>query len=688
MTAPVTVVRHGALALVTIDNPPVNATGQAVRAGLVAAAASVAADPDIKGMILHCAGRTFVAGADITEFGRPPEAPFLRDAYAAVEALDKPVLAVLHGTALGGGLELALSCHYRVIDPAGSVGLPEVTLGIIPGAGGTQRLPRLIGAAASLDMVTSGRRVEAAEALRLGIVDAITTGDRLDFAISFLLARLGDEIVRVSTRACPTATEEEVAAARTRAATRWRGEIARVRAIDVIAGSSGLAFAEGENLEHTAFESLRLSAQSKALRHIFFAERAIAKVPGAGVPRALHDVGVVGGGTMGAGIAMTCLLAGLKVRLVERDGEASAAARSRIETLLGEAVQRGKLTPDDHQTITDRRLSVTTDLAVLSQVDLAVEAVFESMQVKQDLFRTLDPILKPGAVLATNTSYLDVAALASVTSRPADVIGLHFFSPAHIMKLLEVVVPDGAGPDVVATGFALAKRLGKLGLWTGNAEGFIGNRILSAYRRACDTMVEDGASPFEIDAAFRDYGFPMGIYAMQDMAGLDIGWATRKRLAPTRDPAERYVAISDRICERGWFGRKTGRGYYVHEGGPPRPNPDIMPLIEAERRAKGIEPRDFSGTEIQDRALLAMVNEGAKVLESGIALRAGDIDVAMVNGYGFPRWRGGPMHAGEARGLRAIRDAIVALASDDPLWRISGLLNRLADADAVFPDTR
>ena len=676
--------RQGDVAIVTIDNPPVNATGQTVRAGLVRAAEAIAAAPEIRGAVLACAGRTFVAGADITEFGKPAVAPSLRDSLAAIEDLAKPVVAVLHGTALGGGLELALSCHYRLIDPLGAVGLPEVTLGIIPGAGGTQRLPRLIGAAAAMDLVSTGRRVEAAEALRLGLVDGVTSGDRIAFALRFLLERLAHPLHRLSERPFPPAKTADVSAARAAVAKKSPGQIAPLRAIEVVTSSAGLDFAAGLALERTAFEDLRGSAQSEALRHIFFAERAIAKVPGPGSSHPLERIGVIGGGTMGAGIAAAALLAGLSVVLVERDEASLGAGRDRLADLLAEALKRGKLSSARHADIVADRLLATVEMAALAEADLVVEAVFESMQVKQDVFRALDRVAKPGAVLATNTSYLDVARIAAVTTRPTDVIGLHFFSPAHVMKLLEIVVPTTAGPDAVATGFALAKRLGKLGVWAGNAEGFIGNRILSAYRRAADQMVEDGASPYAVDDAFRDFGFPLGLYAMQDMAGLDIGWATRKRLAPTRDPAERYVAISDRICERGWLGRKTGCGYYLYEGKSVAPNPEVEGIVADERRAKGIRARTFTSAEIQERILLAAVNEAAKILDAGVALRAGDIDVVMVNGYGFPRWRGGPLQAANAAGLSWIQARLEALQTGDPLWRVAPLLARLASGGGSF----
>ena len=681
---PVRLDPQGDVALITIDNPPVNATNQAVRAGLMEAVGRLAADPELRGAVLLCAGRTFVAGADIAEFGRPPAAPVLRDCHAALAGLAKPVVAVLHGTALGGGLELALACHHRVIDPAGAVGLPEVGLGLIPGAGGTQRLPRLIGAAPALDIITTGRRVSAEEALRLGLVDAIASGDRVVYGLDFLRRHLDARPPRLSERAFPMATAADIAAVRAAAARRAPGQAAPMRAIDVVERSAGLDLDAGLGVERDAFEALRGSDQARALRHIFFAEKAVGKVSGGGFARPVDRVGIVGGGTMGAGIAAACLMAGLGVTLVERDAAALAAGEVRIDGILQDARTRGKLSPSDHDDIRTTRMRAAVDMAALGDADLVVEAVFESLDVKRDVFRAVDSAAKRGAVLATNTSYLDVAAIAAATARRSDVIGLHFFSPAHVMKLLEIVVPDGAALDAVATGFALAKRLGKLGVWAGNREGFIGNRILSSYRRAADHMVEDGASPWEVDAAFRDLGFPMGVFAMQDLAGLDISWATRKRLAPTRAPDERYVAVSDRICEQGWFGRKTGRGYYLYGGATSVPNPAVDAIVAAERAIKGITPRSFDGGEIRSRILLAMANEGARILEDGVALRAADIDVVMVNGYGFPRHLGGPMYATEARGLASVRADIAALSLEDPSWRVAPLLDRLASEGGGF----
>ena len=678
--------RRGDVAIVTIDNPPVNATGQTVRAGLVRAAQAIAADPEIRGAVLVCAGRTFVAGADIGEFGRPPVAPSLRDVSAAIESLAKPAVAVLHGTALGGGLELALSCHYRLIDPAGAVGLPEVTLGLIPGAGGTQRLPRLIGAAPAIDLIATGRRVTAPEALRLGIVDAVTSGDRLAFAIAFLRERLARPLRRLSDEPFRPAEPADIATARAAVAKKFPGQSAPIRAIDVVTGSAGLDLEAGLALERTVFEELRGSAQAEALRHIFFAERRSAKAPGLGSARPIDCIGVIGGGIMGAGIAAAGLLAGLRVVLVERDEPALRAGRDRLADLLAEAVKRGKLSPDQHADILADRLVAAVEMPALAEADLVIEAVFESLDVKQDVFRALDRVAKPGAVLATNTSYLDVAAIAAVTARPADVIGLHFFSPAHVMKLLEIVVPTSAGPEAVATGFALAKRLGKLGVRTGNAEGFIGNRILSAYRRAADQMVEDGASPYEVDEAFRDFGLPARAlrHAGHGRARHRLGHP--QALGP--DPRSRRALRRDLgppLRARLARAQDWPRLLPLRRQEPSRRTPRWRISSPKNGDANGHPgTRTFTGAEIQERVLLAAVNEGAKILEAGIALRAGDIDVVMVNGYGFPRWRGGPLHAANAAGLAWVQSRLEALEDGDPLWRIAPIIARLASEGGSF----
>jgi len=681
-TSPVSLSCEDGVAVITIDNPPVNALSQAVRQGLFDAVQAVAADATVKGVVLACAGKTFVAGADIREFGKPPVPPMLRDVIAGLEALDRPVVAAIHGTALGGGFELALGCHYRVMDARTFVGLPEVTLGIIPGAGGTQRLPRLVGMAAAIDMITSGRRVDAAEALKLGIADAVAETDLLSAA----KAKLALPVSRLSGRAPPAATPDVFAQARKQIAARSRGQISPLRALDLLEETAGSSFDAGMAREAEVFAELRNSDQARALRYAFFAEREIAKIPEADAkPMTVAQLGVVGGGLMGTGIAAAALLAGLPVTLVERDQASADLARERALGLLKASVERGKLKPSDYDAIAASRFRTAAAYADLASADLVIEAAFEDITVKQAIFRELDKAAKPDAILASNTSYLDVGAIAETTTRPGKIIGLHFFSPAHIMKLLEVVVPEGATPETVATGFALGRKLGKIAVRAQVCDGFIGNRILSAYRKQAEYLMEDGAAPAEIDKAFRNFGLPMGVFEMQDMAGLDIVWANRKALAPRRNPQERYVHIVDLICERGRFGRKTGSGYYNYATKPPTPDEETLVIIAEERRRKDISPRKFTADEIMDRILLAMINEGARILDEGIALRASDIDVVMVNGYGFPRWRGGPMFMADEMGTAEILRRVEAYAKDDAyFWKPSALLERLAQTGRDF----
>ncbi|WP_119275064.1 3-hydroxyacyl-CoA dehydrogenase NAD-binding domain-containing protein [Taklimakanibacter deserti] len=684
-TSPVTLTREDGIAVITIDNPPVNALSQAVRQGLFDAVQAIAADAAIKGVVLACAGKTFVAGADIREFGKPPVPPMLRDVIAGLEALDRPVVAAIQGTALGGGFELALGCHHRVMDARAFVGLPEVTLGIIPGAGGTQRLPRLIGMAAAIDMITSGRRVDAAEALKLGIADAVAENDLLSEA----KAKLALPASRLSKRTPPATSPEVFAQARKQIAARSRGQISPLRALDLLEETATASFDAGMAREAEVFVGLRNSDQAQALRYAFFAEREIAKIPEADAkPMTVAQLGVVGGGLMGTGIAAAALLAGLPVTLVERDQASADLARERALGLLKASVERGKLKASDYDAIAAGRLRTTAAYADLASADLVIEAAFEDLGVKQAIFRELDKAAKPEAILASNTSYLDVGAIAEATRRPGKVIGLHFFSPAHIMKLLEVVVPEGATPETVATGFALGRKLGKIAVRAQVCDGFIGNRILSAYRKQAEYLMEDGAAPAEIDKAFRNFGLPMGVFEMQDMAGLDIVWANRKALSVRRDPRERYVRIVDLICERGRFGRKTGSGYYNYANTPPTPDEETLAIIAEERRRKGISPRKFTADEIMDRILLAMINEGARILDGGIALRASDIDVVMVNGYGFPRWRGGPMFMADEMGMAEVLRRIEAYVKDDAyFWKPSALLKRLAQTGDGFRST-
>ena len=683
--------RKGRIALIRVMNPPVNALSQAVRAGLDDAMEQFAEDDDAAAAVILGDGRSFIAGADLSEFGKPPQRPYLPDVINRIEAADKPVIAVIHGTALGGGLEVALGAHYRVALEGASVGLPEVTLGVVPGAGGTQRLPRLTGLEPALDIVTSARRVPAAEAAELGIVDALRpASDPAEAGVAFAeeLLAAGQGVRRVRELPAPGIDAAMLDAWRDKVAARAGGQIAPVTAIDAVAACA-LPFTDGLAEERRLFEHLRESPQRDALVHAFFAERKVARLPELEdvAARALGHVGVIGGGTMGAGIAVAALLAGLEVTLIERDGEAAEAAAASIGRTLEGSVQRGKLSAGARDEILTERLRALSDYDALARADLVIEAVFESMEVKQEVFARLDTVCRPGAVLATNTSYLDVGAIAATTSRPADVIGLHFFSPAHVMKLVEVVVPEGADPQAVATGFALAAKMRKIAVRSGVCDGFIGNRILSAYRAAADHMVLDGASPFEIDRALVNFGFPMGPYAMSDLAGLDIGYMTRQRKAATRDARERVPVHADRLYELGRLGRKTGRGYYIYDDETPkgRPDPELDTLLADIRAELGITPRSFPGDEIRKRYIGAMVNEAARVVGEGVARRPLDVDVVLLHGYGFPRWRGGPMKHADQIGLYHILADIRALAQeDDFFWEPAPLLADLVARGADF----
>ncbi len=685
----VTVAVEDGIAIITINNPPVNALGQAVRQGLDQAIKTIAADDAVTAAVIIGQGRVFIAGADIREFGLPPQPPFLNDVINAIEASAKPVTAAIHGVALGGGLEVALACHYRIGDPKARVGLPEVSLGIIPGAGGTQRLPRLIGAEAATGMITSGRQVPATEAAELGILDAVADGDLKAFATDFAKGCAAKPIPRLSEAATkPPEAADFFATERAKLAKRARGQLSPLRALDAIKCAVELPFKDGLAEERKIFEELRASDQSKALRHVFFAERAVAKVAGldGAKPRPIAAIGIIGGGTMGAGIATAALRSGLTITMIERDEDARAQGEANVAKNLDGFVSRGRMSAEQ-KAETLARFHTSLDYGDLADADLAIEAVFEDLGVKKDVFAKLDAVLKPGAVIATNTSYLDVDEIAGATKRPGDVIGLHFFSPAQIMRLLEIVKAAKTAPDVIATGFDLAKKLGKTAVLSGVCDGFIGNRILARTRKQADYMIEDGALPWEIDQAMEAFGFPMGPFRVMDMAGLDISWAQRKRLAPTRDADERYVAVADRICEQGWFGQKTGRGWYVYADGKPTPNPEVEKIILDEAANKGIARKAIGDDEIQNRILYAMINEAADIVDEGIAQRPLDIDIVEIAGYGFPRWRGGPMCTADLIGLDKVRDAILDYAAEDGVfWKLSPLIERLVADGKTFSD--
>ena len=676
----------GEVLVVSINNPPVNALGQAVRAGLLAAVEQAAANAAVKALLIVGEGKAFIAGADIREFGKPAVAPSLPDVCNALEASDKLVVAAIHGAALGGGLEVALSAHNRVALPKALLGLPEVSLGLLPGAGGTQRAPRVMGVKAATELMLSGKHLSAKAALAAGLVDVLVdSSDPLAAGLAYArnLLAAGAAVRRtrdiaIADKAGALADLEALAA---ETAKKARGLFSPLKIIECVKAAVELPFDQGLAKERELFVQCLESPQRQGLVHAFFAERETAKIPEAkaAAPRAFSTLAIIGGGTMGAGITVAALDAGYPVTMVERDAESIARGQANVEKVYNGLIAKGRMTEEGKAAIM-ARYTPSTSYDDLKDVDLVIEAVFEDLDVKKAVFKELDRVCKRGAVLATNTSYLDIDAIADATARPQDVIGLHFFSPANIMKLLEIVVPAKVSADVVATAFELAKKLKKVPVRAGVCDGFIGNRILAVYKQAADYIMEDGASPYEIDEAVRGFGYPMGPFQVTDLAGGDIGWATRKRRAATRNPKARYVEVADRICENGWFGQKTGRGFYLYPQGARvgQQDPEVLAIVDAERAKKGVTPRKFTPEEIMRRYMAAMVNEGAKVVQEGIALRPLDVDVTFISGYGFPRHRGGPMKWADMQGLDKILADIKTFEQEDPLfWKPAALLEKL-----------
>ena len=685
---------RGKVLLVTIDHAPVNALSVHARRGLLTSLEAANTDAVVEAVLIVGAGSNFIAGADISELGKPPILPSLSDVCSRIEACAKPVVAAMHGAALGGGLEVALAAHYRLAVKGAKLGLPEVLLGLLPGAGGTQRTPRLIGAQPALDLILSGRHVGATEALALGLVDRLGNsddilGEGLAYVHELLTAhapvRRTCDAVALTDRA---ANLRAVATAHAETANNSRGLFSPSKIVDAIEAAVELSFEEGLRLERKLFLQCLDSPQRAGLVHAFLAEREVHKSPETrdAKPRLLNKIGVVGGGTMGAGIAVAVLDADLSVTMIERDDTSLARGRAHIEKIYDGLVVKGRMSAAAKADVMTR-WNGSTSYDALADVDLVIEAVFEDMSVKQAVFAELDRVCKAGAVLATNTSYLDIDTLAASVSRPADVIGLHFFSPANIMKLLEVVVPKQVSTDVVATTFEFAKKLRKTPVRAGVCDGFIGNRVLAVHRGAADATMEDGASPYQIDQAVRTFGFPMGPFQVVDLAGGDIGGATRKRRAAARSTDARYVQIADRLCERGWFGQKTGRGFYLYADGSRSgtPDPEVEAIIDVERQRAGIRTRTFTDDEIVRRYMAAMINEGANVVRERIALRPLDVDVTLLYGYGFPRYRGGPMKYADTVGLAAVLADIREFAKEDPLfWKPSPLLVELVERGADF----
>ena len=675
----------GNIGYAELDGPPVNAIGHAMRQDLLAAIAWAEAEA-LDRVILSGRGRAFAAGADAREFDTNPVAPHLPDVLNALEATSVPWIAVINGVALGGGAEIAMACRMRIMSPGAQIGLPEVTLGVIPGAGGTQRLPRLVGLPKALSMIVSGRPVTADAALEAGLVHAVDP-DAMAAAKSTPLEQL-HALPRTRDLPPPEPEPKACDAARTQAMSKSRGQTAPLRAIECVEFGLTAPFETALQKERATFLELRHGDQARALRHVFFSER------GAKLPARLSSeigppshVAVVGGGTMGAGIAYANLNAGLRVTLLETDADRANTARQNVEKIIAASEKRGLI---DAERATDIRvrLVTTADYADAAGAELAIEAAFEDMAVKQAIFAKLEAALSQTAILATNTSYLDVNQIAAGLADPSRVLGLHFFAPAHIMKLLEIVEGDETGDHALSTGFALAKSLRKIPVLAGVCDGFIGNRIFARYREAADMVLMDGATPWAIDAAMKEFGYAMGPYETQDLSGLDIGYANRRRQDATRDPNRRYVPIADRMVEQNRLGRKTGKGWYLYpEGGSQDTDPSVVALVEAEAAAAGVKRVDYTADQIRMRLLAAMINEAAGILQDGIAQSASDIDLVTIHGYGFPRWRGGLMHYGDSIGAKTLLAELEALAKEDPeVWAISPLLRRCAETGTALAD--
>ncbi len=673
------------IGVITVNNPPVNALSHAVRQGLLDAINEARGDAS-RAVVIVCAGRTFIAGADITEFGKPPAEPMLPELLDTIEALDKPVVAAIHGTALGGGFETALAAHYRCAVASAKVGLPEVKLGLLPGAGGTQRTPRLGGVAAALDLMTSGNPIGAETALELGLIDRIVDGDLREAAVGWAreLVASGAAPRPVSELPVPEFDAGIFDTCRATLGKRARGQLAPQKIVDCVEAATRLPFAEGAAVERDAFMECMGSPQSAALRHLFFAERQAAKIDGLPADTALRPietVGIIGAGTMGGGIAMSFANAGIPVTLVEVDEESLGRGMATIEKNYAAGVRRGKLSGEQ----ASERLGLIAGAVgyeALADVDLVIEAVFEDPGLKKTVFGKLDQTCKAGAILATNTSYQDVNAIAAATSRPADVIGLHFFSPANIMKLLEVVRGDRTADDVLATCMALAKRIRKVPVMARVCYGFIGNRMLNPYFREAQLCVLEGATPAQVDTALEWWGMAMGPLRVADLAGLDVGYKAREALPEKERGDPRSYRVADVLVEMGRLGQKSGAGYYRYDPETRRheSDPAVLEIIEREAAAFGIERREIADDEIVDRLIYALVNEGMRIVEEGIAQRPGDIDVVYVYGYGFPAWRGGPMHYAEAVGLPKVLARITEFCErfGEEAWTPAPLLERLA----------
>ncbi|NVN64906.1 3-hydroxybutyryl-CoA epimerase [Pseudomonas putida] len=663
--------REGDVGLIIINNPPVNALSREVRAQVLARFEQASSDAAIQAIVILCEGRTFIAGADIKEFDLPLQAPHLPDVLAAIERSPKPVIAAMHGSVLGGGLELALACHYRIAAPGTQFGLPEVSLGLIPGAGGTQRLPRLCGMQVAVDMVVGGEQISVEQALAVGLLDRLGRSFVFESALEFAKEIVGQPIPRSGEQSV-AAFDPNVIQRRSQAILRKvAGQEAPPLALQALQAAWQVPFDEGMALERERFISRRQSAQARALRHVFFAERDLASRRRAlakqAPVRSVGSVAVIGAGTMGSGIALCLANAGIKTLLIDTQPPALDRGRATIERYYASALEKGHLSPEQAA----ERAGLIRYEGSLEQVvdaDLIIEAVFEDLSVKQDVFRELDRFAKPGAILATNTSYLDVDAIAGVTDRPGDVIGMHFFSPAHIMKLLEVVKTAHLQPDVLATVLQLGGRLGKTAVAVGNCYGFVGNRLLAVREREATFLLEEGASPEDVDRVLRGFGFPIGPFELRDLAGVDIAWLNRKGRGAHLGQAERSCNLIEQLHEAGRLGQKTGAGYYRYEEGQRKgcPDPFVAKMLVEHRHARGLEPRVVSDDEILQRCLFVMINEAAHMLEQGIVDSPNDIDLVWIHGYGFPRYRGGLLYHADQVGLARISEALEQWSIEHP----------------------
>lgn len=680
--------RHDEVGIVTVDSPPVNALSAAVRGGILECIKAAIADPAIKGIVLTCAGRTFIAGADITEFGKPPKPPGLNEVLAEMENSPKPIVAAIHGTALGGGLEVALACHYRVAVKEAKLGLPEVKLGLLPGAGGTQRLPRAVGPELAVKMIVGGDPIGATEALKNGLIEEIVEGPTLgaELFVRKLVAekrplrRLRDDDSKLAAAKADRSIFTNAVAAMTK---KSRGLEAPFAAADAVGYAIDLPFDEGLKKEREGFLKLVASDQSKAQRYAFFAEREAAKI--AGVPegtksRPVNRVAILGAGTMGGGIAMSFANAGIPVTLIETGEEQLKRGLGIMQKNWEATAARGGIPADAPA----KRMALINGVVGIENVgdaDLVIEAVFETMAVKKEVFGKLDQYVKPGAVLASNTSYLNIDEIAKSTNRPQDVLGMHFFSPANVMKLCEIVRADKTAPDALVTAVTVARKIAKVPAVVGVCDGFVGNRMLAQRGKQAEKLLFEGALPQQVDAVVTKFGMPMGPFAMGDLAGLDIGWRSRKDRGIKSE-------IADALCEAGRFGQKTGKGYYKYEQGSraPLPDPEVEKLIDETLLRLGRKKRIVSDDEILERMIYPMINEGAKILEEGIAARPSDIDVVWLYGYGWPIYRGGPMYWADTVGLKHIADRLsfYAKETNDPSLEPAPLLKKLADEGKTF----